>query len=106
MWLRSPDARNTLLDDLAKAWRHDLVQDGLDEPSIAKRLQRSDSLLREAPAGTKLLLKDKSIVEILENPGDGGWVRVRYLETSSAGVAVGNEEWVFYPDVQDFAQEM
>jgi len=50
VWLRSPDARNTLLDDLAKAWRHDLVQDGLDEPSIAKRLQRSDSLLREAPA--------------------------------------------------------
>ena len=62
-------------------------------------------LLREAPVGTKLLLKDQSIVEIIGNPGDGGWVQVRYLE-SHGDAAVGDEEWVFYPDVQDFAQEM
>jgi hypothetical protein len=63
-------------------------------------------LLREAPVGTKLLLKDQSIVEIIGNPGDGGWVQVRYLETSAEDAAVGDEAWVFYPDVQDFAQEM
>ena len=63
-------------------------------------------LLREAPVGTKLLLKDQSIVEIIGNPGDGGWVQVRYLETQADDAAVGDEEWVFYPDVQDFAQEM
>jgi len=56
--------------------------------------------------GTKLLLKDQSIVEIIGNPGDGGWVQVRYLETQADDAAVGDEEWVFYPDVQDFAQEM
>jgi hypothetical protein len=63
-------------------------------------------LLREAPVGTRLLLKDKSIVEIIGNPGDGGWVQVRYLESPGGSTAVGEEEWVFYTDVQDFAQEM
>jgi hypothetical protein len=63
-------------------------------------------LLREVPVGTKLLLKDQSIVEIIGNPGDGGWVQVRYLETQADDASVGDEEWVFYTDVQDFAQEM
>jgi hypothetical protein len=63
-------------------------------------------LLREVPLGTKLLLTDQSIVEIIGNPGDGGWVQVRYLETSAEDAEVGDEEWVFYTDVQDFAQEM
>jgi hypothetical protein len=63
-------------------------------------------LLREVPLGTKLLLKDQSIVEIIGNPGDGGWVQVRYLESPSGSSEVGEEEWVFYTDVVDFAQEM
>ena len=63
-------------------------------------------LLREAPLGTKLLLKDNSIVEIIGNPGDGGWVQVRYLESPTGSPAVGEEEWTFYTDVKDFAQEM
>ena len=63
-------------------------------------------LLREAPVGTKLLLKNKSIVEIIGNPGDGGWVQVRYIESAEDAPATGEEEWIFYPDVQDFAQEM
>jgi hypothetical protein len=63
-------------------------------------------LLREAPVGTKLLLKDNSIVEIVGNPGDGGWVQVRYLESPTGSPAVGDEEWTFYTDVKDFAQEM
>ena len=64
-------------------------------------------LLREAPIGTKLLLKDKSIVEIVGNPGDGGWVNVRYLEhPDGSPVTEEEEEWLFYTDVADFAQEM
>ena len=63
-------------------------------------------LLREVPLGTKLLLKDQSIVEIIGNPGDGGWVQVRYLESHSDDAENGDEEWVFFADVQDFAQEM
>jgi hypothetical protein len=63
-------------------------------------------LLREAPVGTKLLLKDKSIVEIVGNPGDGGWVNVKYVQVPEGGHDVDDEEWVFYTDVVDFAQEM
>ena len=63
-------------------------------------------LLREAPVGTRLLLRDRSIVEIIENPGDGGWVRARYLDSPAKDAMVGREEWIFYTDVQDFAQEM
>ena len=63
-------------------------------------------LLREVPVGTKLLLKDKSIVEIIGNPGNGGWVQVRYLESPDGSTPIGEEEWVFYIDVQDFAEEM
>ena len=63
-------------------------------------------LLREVPVGTRLRLKDKSIVEIIGNPGDGGWVQVRYLESPENTATVGDEEWIFYVDVEDFAQEM
>ena len=58
-------------------------------------------LLRVAELGTHLSLKDGSIVEIIGNPGDGGWVNVRYVESPSGSPAVGDEEWVFYTDVQD-----
>ena len=60
--------------------------------------------LRTAPLGTKLLLRDKSIVEIIGNPGDGGWVNVRYLESPSGSPAVGDEEWVFVVDVRDIVE--
>jgi hypothetical protein len=63
-------------------------------------------LLREAPVGTRLLLKDKSIAEIIGNPGDGGWVQVRFLESATDAHSLDDEEWVFYTDVADFAQEM
>ena len=63
-------------------------------------------LLREVPVGVKLSLKDGSIVEIVGNPGDGGWVNVRYLESATGDPAVGEEEWTFFTDVADFAEEM
>ena len=63
-------------------------------------------LLREVPEGTRLLLKNKSIVEVIGNPGDGGWVQVRYLESTGEAPPVGEEEWLYYMDVEDFAQEM
>jgi hypothetical protein len=76
------------------------------ENSSRFRTPAGGPLLREAPVGTKLLLKDQSIVEIIGNPGDGGWVQVKYLESPSGDPAIGDEEWVFFTDVKDFAQEM
>ena len=42
----------------------------------------------------------------LNNPGDGGWVLVRYLQPADDAPEAGEEEWVFFVDVADFAQEM
>ena len=62
-------------------------------------------MLREAPVGAKLLLKDESIVEIIGNPGNGGWLNVRYLESATDDYAAGDEEWVFVIDVKDYADD-
>ena len=62
-------------------------------------------MLREAPIGTKLSLRDGSLVEIVGNPGDGGWVNVRYLESPTGSPAVGEEEWLFFADIKDIVEE-
>ena len=77
-----------------------------DKNSSRFRTPAGGPLLREVPVGTKLWLKDDSLVEITGNPGNGGWVLVRYLESPSGSPAVGEEEWLFYVDVRDFAEEI
>jgi hypothetical protein len=77
-----------------------------DNSSSRFRTPSGGPLLREVPLGTRLLLKDQSIAEVIGNPGDGGWVQVRYVESAGASSTVGEEEWIFYTDVVDFAQEM
>ena len=77
-----------------------------DKNSSRFRTPAGGPLLREAPIGTRLLLKDTSVVEIIANPGDGGWVQVRYAEPAAGAAEAGEEEWIFYTDVKDFAQEM
>lgn len=41
--------RSRLLDAMAARWRRDLEGDGLEEATIARRIARSDAVLREAP---------------------------------------------------------
>ncbi|MEX2532637.1 MAG: coenzyme F420-0:L-glutamate ligase [Nitriliruptoraceae bacterium] len=41
--------RKTLLDQMATAWQKDLAQDGTAPEVIARRLKKSDALLRQAP---------------------------------------------------------
>jgi coenzyme F420-0:L-glutamate ligase / coenzyme F420-1:gamma-L-glutamate ligase len=45
----SAATRTRLLDAMAARWRADLTADGLPEATIARRLARSDAVLREAP---------------------------------------------------------
>ena len=42
--------------------------------------QKSINLLTLAP-GTRLELADGSVVEVVENPGDGSWVYCHYLSS-------------------------
>jgi coenzyme F420-0:L-glutamate ligase / coenzyme F420-1:gamma-L-glutamate ligase len=49
--VRLTDAtRGRLLDAMADTWREDLAGDGLDPDRIARRIARSDAVLRDAPA--------------------------------------------------------
>ena len=49
VWLKSSEARPPLLDALREAWRADLISDGADEETIARRLAKSDEILATAP---------------------------------------------------------
>jgi hypothetical protein len=77
-----------------------------DESRKAIRNPAGGPMLREAPVGTKLMLTDASLVEVVGNPGNGGWVLVRYLESPTGSPAVGEEEWTFFTDVKDIAEEV
>jgi coenzyme F420-0:L-glutamate ligase / coenzyme F420-1:gamma-L-glutamate ligase len=48
--LQSPAAKRSLLGAMAEAWVRDLRADGTPEPTITRRLARSDALLGAAPA--------------------------------------------------------
>ncbi|MFA9430077.1 coenzyme F420-0:L-glutamate ligase [Egicoccus sp. AB-alg2] len=43
------DTRQRLLDAMARRWREDLTADGVPASVVARRLARSDAVLREAP---------------------------------------------------------
>lgn len=75
-----------------------------DERGRNFRSPTGGPLLREAPVGTRLSLQDGALVEIVGNPGDGGWVNVRYLDSPTGSPAVGDEEWVFFTDVKDIVE--
>lgn len=54
--------------------------------------------LMRAGQGTKLKLRDGSIIEIVENPQDGYWLLVRFLESPDAA-KVGTADMVFFEDI-------
>lgn len=50
--------------------------------------------------GTKVKLKNGAVAEVTANPADGGWLFVRYLEHLEDPSQVGQDEMVFFVDVQ------
>jgi hypothetical protein len=55
---------------------------------------------RELPEGTRIELHTGAIAEVIGNPGDGGWLLVRILESPSDPSEVDSEEMVFFTDVK------
>jgi coenzyme F420-0:L-glutamate ligase/coenzyme F420-1:gamma-L-glutamate ligase len=49
VWLKSSTARPPFLAALRDTWRTDLVSDGTDDETIARRIARSDEVLSNAP---------------------------------------------------------
>jgi hypothetical protein len=48
--------------------------------------------LMDLKPGERISLKDGSTAEVTDNPMDGVWVKVRYLESAHSPGSVGEEE--------------
>ena len=51
--------------------------------------------------GMRLRLIGDATAEVIENPQDGVWLRLRYLSSATNPALVGTEEMVFAEDVLD-----
>lgn len=59
--------------------------------------------LRELRPGQRVKLDGDIIVEVLENPEDGMWIRGKYITVPSAPNMEGKEDQVFAADVREMA---
>jgi hypothetical protein len=49
--------------------------------------------------GTRVKLRDGEIAEVVDNPRDGMWILLRFLEAPDEPERMGTEELVFWADV-------
>jgi len=56
-------------------------------------------MLQDLDSGTRLRLKNGATVEVTDNPRDGSWIYVRYLNPPAA--ESDSDELVFAEDVVD-----
>ncbi|MDO9459075.1 MAG: hypothetical protein Q7N95_03015 [Alphaproteobacteria bacterium] len=54
--------------------------------------------------GAKVKLRDGEIAEVIDNPRDGMWILLRFLESPDDPARVGEEELVFWADVLGVVQ--
>ena len=55
--------------------------------------------IRALQPGTRIVLADGAVAEIVSNPADGIWLFARYLEFPKDPALVGQEEMIFAQDV-------
>jgi coenzyme F420-0:L-glutamate ligase / coenzyme F420-1:gamma-L-glutamate ligase len=79
--------RTRLLDAMAARWRADLTADGRSQATIARRLARSDAVLREAP---ELLVPFVVLDDAHRYPDERRTVAERDLFVLSGGAALQN----------------
>ncbi len=60
--------------------------------------------LRELEVGQKIKLTGDVIVEVLENPRDGMWIRGKYLSVPGNPSAESSEDNIFAGDVLEMAE--
>lgn len=81
------ETRERLLDAMGQQWRKDLLSDGASEAVIARRLARSDSVLRRAP---ELLVPFVTLDHAHDYPDSGRSRAERDLFVLSGGAALQN----------------
>ena len=55
--------------------------------------------VRALPPGTRIVIGDGAVAEIVSNPEDGVWIFARYVESPGDPALVGQEEMIFAADV-------
>jgi hypothetical protein len=55
--------------------------------------------IRTLALGTRIVLADGALAEIVSNPADGVWLLARYLESPRDPALVGQEDMIFAQDV-------
>jgi hypothetical protein len=63
--------------------------------------QHGAEVFRSLPRGTKVKLVNGVSGELTENPHDGGYILVKFLEHPHDPSKVGQEEYVFFNEVQE-----
>jgi hypothetical protein len=58
---------------------------------------------RTLAEGSKVRLTDGAIAQVIGNPGDGAWLLVRFMEYPADPSKVGQEDMVFFTDVEAVA---
>ena len=57
------------------------------------------TVFRDLPVGAKVKLTNGAVAEITGNPGDGAWLLIRFIEHPEDPSLVGQDEMVFFVDV-------
>ena len=60
--------------------------------------------IRSLGPGTRIVLEDGAVAEILSNPSDGVWVFARYLTSPDDPARVGSEEMIFAQDITEIGE--
>jgi hypothetical protein len=66
-------------------------------------LQGRDGALiyRELAEGVKVRMNNGAVAQVVSNAEDGAWLLVRYLDHPAKPAMVGEEELVFFTDVDN-----
>ena len=57
-------------------------------------------IYRDLPVGARVKRRDGAILEVTGNPRDGAWLLVRVVEDANDPSRVGEEDMVFFTDVE------
>ena len=63
--------------------------------------QHGAEAFRTLPEGVTVILLNGASGEVIGNPGDGGFVLVKWLEHPQEPSKVGEEEYVFFNEVRE-----
>ena len=72
------------------------------ETSSGSDLEGSNAALvyRDLPVGARVKRRDGAILEVIDNPRDGAWLLVRVVEAPNEPSSVGQEDMIFFTDVE------